>query len=66
MISLINYILVGWQSIIDGFYMHSFDTWLATTVVFIGSGNIGFTMLQYRLGEGNLVSDIGRTSRALS
>lgn len=31
--------------------MHSFEIWLATTVVFFGSGNVGFTMLQYRLGE---------------
>ncbi|CCM00464.1 uncharacterized protein FIBRA_02497 [Fibroporia radiculosa] len=54
-ISTINYFILGWQLEIDGFYMHSFEIWLATTVVFIGTGNIGFTLLQYRLGEGPLV-----------
>jgi len=31
--------------------MHSFEIWLATTVVFLGSGTIGYTLLQYRLGN---------------
>lgn len=50
-IGIINYCLLGWQFNIDNFYMHSFEIWLATTVVFFGSGNIGFTLLEYRLGE---------------
>ncbi|OSX62224.1 hypothetical protein POSPLADRAFT_1142647 [Postia placenta MAD-698-R-SB12] len=54
-ITVINYFLLGWQFPIDGFYMHSFEIWLATTVVFIGSGNVGFTLLQYRIGHGNLI-----------
>jgi len=54
-IGVINYVLLGWQFTVDGFYMHSFEIWLATTVVFIGSGNVGFTLLQYRLGEGDLI-----------
>lgn len=54
-ISIINYCLLGWQFPIDDFYMHSFEIWLATTVVFFGSGNIGFTILEYRLGERGLV-----------
>lgn len=50
-IATLNYVLLGYQFKVDGFYMHSFEIWLATTVVFFGSGNVGFTMLQYRLGE---------------
>ena len=54
-ISIINYILLGLEFPVDGFYMHSFEIWLATTVVFIGSGNVGFTLLEYRLGEKPIV-----------
>lgn len=43
--------------------MHSFEIWLATMVVFFGSGNVGFTLLEYRLGEKNLVR--GNTSMIL-
>ena len=50
-IALINYILLGWEFPVDGFYLHSFEIWLATTVVFFGSGNLGFSLLEYRLGE---------------
>ncbi|KAI0746496.1 glycosyl transferase family group 2-domain-containing protein [Daedaleopsis nitida] len=55
-ISVLNYVLLGLQFPVDGFYMHSFEIWLATTVVFYGSGNIGFTLLEYRLGEKSLIS----------
>ena len=54
-IGIINYILLGFQFPVDNFYMHSFEIWLATTVVFIGSGNVGFTLLEYRIGEKDLV-----------
>lgn len=54
-ISLVNYVLLGLQLPVDGFYMHSFEIWLATAVVFYGSGNVGFTLLEYRLGEKELV-----------
>ncbi|KAL4246764.1 Glycosyltransferase 2-like domain-containing protein [Abortiporus biennis] len=55
-ISVINYILLGFEIFpVDGFYLHSFEIWLATTVVFFGSGNVGFTLLEYRLGEKSLV-----------
>lgn len=56
-IGVINYVLLGFEFPVDGFYMHSLEIWLATTVVFFGSGNIGFTLLEYRLGEKNLVSN---------
>ncbi|KAG5642257.1 hypothetical protein DXG03_003334 [Asterophora parasitica] len=54
-ISVINYILLGFQFGVDGFYMHSFEIWLATTVVFFGSGTVGYSLLQYRLGQKQLV-----------
>ncbi|KAF8551621.1 hypothetical protein OG21DRAFT_1417653 [Imleria badia] len=54
-LSFLNYFLLGFQFPVDGFYMHSFEIWLATTVVFFGLGNLGYTLLQYRLGEKNIV-----------
>ncbi len=54
-IGIINYALLGFQFPVDGFYMHSFEIWLATTVVFFGSGNVGYTLLEYRLGHKPLV-----------
>jgi hypothetical protein len=56
-ISIINYVLLGFQFPVDGFYIHSFEIWLATTVVFYGSGNVGFSLLEYRLGHKQLVRD---------
>jgi len=35
--------------------MHSFEVWLASSVVFIGSGTISFTLLEYRLGYKELL-----------
>lgn len=54
-LSLLNYILLGFSFSVDGFYMHSFEIWLACTVVFPGAGNIGFTLLEYRLGTRSLM-----------
>ncbi|KAF5381647.1 hypothetical protein D9615_005482 [Tricholomella constricta] len=54
-ISIINYVLLGFQFGVDGFYMHSFEIWLATTVVFFGSGTVGYSLLQYRLGHKQLI-----------
>ncbi|KAG1740933.1 glycosyl transferase family group 2-domain-containing protein [Suillus lakei] len=54
-ISLINYIMLGFQFPTDDFYMHSFEIWLATFVVFFGAGNVGYVLLQYRLGERGIV-----------
>jgi hypothetical protein len=58
-ISVINYVLLGFQFPVDGFFMHSFEIWLATTAVFWGSGTIGYTLLEYRLGHKKLVSSWG-------
>jgi hypothetical protein len=54
-ISVINYVMLGFQFPTDGFYMHSFEIWLATFVVFFGAGNVGYVLLQYRLGERGIV-----------
>ncbi|KAH8113145.1 glycosyl transferase family group 2-domain-containing protein [Phellopilus nigrolimitatus] len=58
MLSLLNYLLLGFAIDIDGFYMHSFEIWLACTVVFPGAGNLGFTLLEYRLGTRSLLESL--------
>ncbi|PCH34589.1 hypothetical protein WOLCODRAFT_106236 [Wolfiporia cocos MD-104 SS10] len=55
LLSILNYLLLGWNLTVDGFYEHSFEIWLACTVVFPGSGNLGFTLLEYRLGQRSLL-----------
>lgn len=54
-ISILNYVLLGFQFPVDNFYLHSFEIWLASTVVFIGSGTLAFTLLEYRLGYKELL-----------
>ncbi|KAG2059448.1 hypothetical protein BDR06DRAFT_1003558 [Suillus hirtellus] len=54
-ISVINYVMLGFQFPTDDFYMHSFEIWLATFVVFFGAGNVGYVLLRYRLGESGIV-----------
>jgi hypothetical protein len=56
LLSILNYLLLGFALDVDGFYMHSFEIWLACTVVFPGAGNIGYTLLEYRLGQRNIFS----------
>lgn len=56
-IGVVNYVLLGFEFPVDGFYIPSFEIWLACTVVFFGSGTIGYTLLEYRLGHKELVSD---------
>ncbi|KAI8976424.1 glycosyl transferase family group 2-domain-containing protein [Trametes punicea] len=58
MLSILNYFLLGWNLKVDGFYEHSFEIWLACTVVFPGAGNFGFTLLEYRLGQRNLLDSL--------
>lgn len=54
-LSVVNYLLLGWEFEVDGFYLRSFEIWLACTVVFPIAGNLGFTLLQYRLGQRSLL-----------
>ena len=53
--SFMNYILLGIGSSVDQFYLHSFEIFLACVVVFTGVGNVGFTLLEYRLGQRSLL-----------
>lgn len=56
-LALVNYILLGLELIpVDGFYQHAFEVWLACTVVFPGAGNLGYTLLEYRLGSRSLLT----------
>ncbi|OJA18960.1 hypothetical protein AZE42_06040 [Rhizopogon vesiculosus] len=55
-LSVLNYLLLGFQIEVDGFFLHSFEVWLACTVVFPGVGNLGYTLLEYRLGHRSLLS----------
>ena len=57
-LTLLNYLILGFQIQIDGFFLHSFEIWLACTVVFPGLGNLGFTLLEYRLGHRSLLSSL--------
>jgi cellulose synthase/poly-beta-1,6-N-acetylglucosamine synthase-like glycosyltransferase len=61
MLTILNYLLLGWGSDVDGFYMHSFEIWLACLVVFPGAGSFAFAMLEYRLGQRGLMGAIGET-----
>ncbi|KAK7055869.1 glycosyl transferase family group 2-domain-containing protein [Favolaschia claudopus] len=49
--SIMNFLLLGLAPQLDRFYLHSFEILLACTVVFPGLGNLGFTLLEYRLGH---------------
>ncbi|KAH9958463.1 glycosyl transferase family group 2-domain-containing protein [Russula dissimulans] len=55
-LSFVNYVILGLSFNVDGFYLHSFEIWLACTVVFPGAGNIGYTLLEYRLGQRSIAS----------
>lgn len=47
----LNYLLLGLGPDLDRFYLHSFEILLACVVVFPALGNLGFTLLEYRLGH---------------
>ncbi|KAG6890188.1 hypothetical protein C0995_010893 [Termitomyces sp. Mi166 len=55
-LSVLNYLLLGWALDVDGYYLHSFEIWLACTIVFPGAGNLGYTLLEYRLGQRDIFS----------
>ncbi|KIM63238.1 hypothetical protein SCLCIDRAFT_761985 [Scleroderma citrinum Foug A] len=57
-LTLLNYLILGFEIRIDGFFLHSFEIWLACTVVFPGLGNLGYTLLEYRLGQRSLLSSL--------
>lgn len=55
LLSILNYIVLGLALSVDGYYEHSFEIWLACMVVFPGAGNIGYTLLEYRIGQWDLL-----------
>ncbi|KAK7469308.1 hypothetical protein VKT23_003792 [Stygiomarasmius scandens] len=55
-VAVINYILLGFQFPVDGFYIHNFEVWVASLVVYFGAGSIGYALLEYRLGYKSLAS----------
>lgn len=61
MLSILNYFLLGLGIQTDGYYLHSFEVFLAILAVFPGSGNVGFIMLEYRLGLRSLMASIIET-----
>jgi hypothetical protein len=60
-LSIINYFVLGWASDIDGYYMHSFEIWLACLVVFPGAGSLAFALLEYRLGQRSFFGSVLET-----
>ncbi|KAJ7650952.1 glycosyl transferase family group 2-domain-containing protein [Roridomyces roridus] len=54
-IGVLNYVLLGFEFPVDGYYLPSFEIWLACTVVFFGTGTVGYTLLEYRLGHRELL-----------
>lgn len=56
LLALLNYLLLGLALDVDGYYMHSFEIFLACTVVFPGAGNMAYTLLEYRLGQRDIFS----------
>jgi len=53
-IAILNFVLLGFQFHVDGFYMHNFEIWLACMVVFFGSGSVGYSLFEYRVGAKHL------------
>lgn len=57
-LSVMNYLILGFALEIDGYFLKSFEVWLACTVVFPGLGNLGYTLLEYRLGHRSILSSL--------
>ncbi|KAJ7049552.1 glycosyl transferase family group 2-domain-containing protein [Mycena amicta] len=55
-LSTMNFLLLGFALPVDGYYLHSFEIWLAVLVIFPLGGNVGFTLLEYRLGMRSIMS----------
>ncbi|KAG8770838.1 hypothetical protein FRC15_003884, partial [Serendipita sp. 397] len=55
-LSLLNYLLIGWQLPIDGMYLQSFQIWVSIVFIFPVCGNIAQTLLEYRIGHRGLLA----------
>jgi len=54
-LSVANYVILGLGIQTDGYYLHSFEVFLAIIAVFPGLGNLGYILLEYRLGYRRLL-----------
>jgi hypothetical protein len=55
-LSLFNYIILGFAIGVDGYYLHSLEIWLACIAVFPIAGNLSFTLMEYRLGHRSITA----------
>jgi uncharacterized membrane protein len=55
-LSLSNYIILGFAIGVDGYYLHSLEIWLACIAVFPIAGNLSFTLMEYRLGHRSIAA----------
>ncbi|KAL4076632.1 glycosyl transferase family group 2-domain-containing protein [Scleroderma yunnanense] len=61
-LSLANYVILGLGIQTDGYYLHSFEVFLAIVAVFPGLGNLGYILLEYRLGHRGMLDIITETA----
>jgi len=57
-LTLLNYVLLGFAIPVDGYYMRSWEMWLSITVVFVGAGNLGMIMMDYRVYHKGLLASV--------
>ncbi|ESK90098.1 glycosyltransferase family 2 protein [Moniliophthora roreri MCA 2997] len=59
-VALINYVLLGFQLPVDGFYtsLRSFEIYLASVVVFFGAGSLGYALFEYRVGGKKILGSL--------
>lgn len=55
-LSLVNYFIVGLELPLDHMYLPSFEIWVSVVLVFPLAGNVGHTILEYRLGHKGLLA----------
>lgn len=60
-LSVLNYVILGLAIETDGYYLHSFEVFLAILAVFPGSGNVGYILLEYRLGHRSMWASLVET-----
>ncbi|KAI4717821.1 hypothetical protein E4T48_05997 [Aureobasidium sp. EXF-10727] len=59
LLTLLNYFIVGWyNTILDKYYLNSFQVYLSIIVVFTGLGNVALAVLRYRIGEQSLLRSL--------
>ncbi|KAI6139463.1 hypothetical protein EDD17DRAFT_1671639 [Pisolithus thermaeus] len=54
-LSSANHLLLGFDIQVDGYYLHSFELFLAILAAFPGLGNFGYILLEYRLWRRSLL-----------